>query len=45
MPLAQLLPRLVGERDHVIRHPAGENLIRQSISTFLITADRKHIYI
>jgi hypothetical protein len=45
MPLAQLLPLLVGERDHVIRHPASENLIRQSISASLIPVDRKHVYI
>ena len=45
MPLAQLLPILIGERDHVIRHPASENLIRQLISTSLIKTDRKHVYI
>jgi hypothetical protein len=45
MPLAQLLPLLHGECDHVIRHPAGENLIGQSISTSPIPADSKHVYI
>ena len=45
MPLAQLLPLLHGERDDVIRHPASKNLIGQSISTSLIPADSKHVYI
>ena len=45
MPLAQLLPLLHGESDYVIRHPASKKLISQSISTSLIPADSKHVYI